>query len=287
MYFFAFEINGIAALLIFLLLLYVFIYLPIKLTVKIIAHAKAKTDRMRKLTANVVVAEYDPPEGLSPAEIGYLLDTKLGDEEVFATIVQLEQRGFVSLDGQKVIEVKQPSKEINDFEKYVLANLKNIIGKNLNKQFLRNVVIDGGVKLNDYLNTKGYLKTYKDRVKGEMIRVLIAMLLLLALFACFLHPKSIHDFTAVAFFTVFFSPLFFLTAVFLQSAYSKIVGEPWMGTPKLKQLWPEIEGYREYIKMVEQDNLKFESENTKGIVKNKVLPYAIALGFNTGWKNKI
>jgi hypothetical protein len=73
----------------------------------------------------------------------------------------------------------------------------------------------------------------------------------------------------------------------LYRAYQKIAGEPWLGTKKLKQVWSEIEGYRHFIEVVEADKLEFDSENTKGIVKNKTLPYAIALGFNTGWTKKI
>jgi hypothetical protein len=57
-------------------------------------------------------------------------------------------------------------------------------------------------------------------------------------------------------------------------------------TKKFKQIWPEIEGYRDYIRQVEVDELKFESEELKTSSKNKALPYAIALELNTEWQKR-
>ena len=79
------------------------------------------------------------------------------------------------------------------------------------------------------------------------------------------------------------SPGYFMLSLFIYMKYIKIAGESWLGSVKLKQVWPEIEGYRYYIEVVDADQLKFESENTKGLAKNKALPYAVALGINTNW----
>lgn len=61
----------------------------------------------------IIIPEYQPPKDLSPAEAGVLYDTKFGDREVTATIVDLAMRKFISInlvpedefaDGNKVFE---------------------------------------------------------------------------------------------------------------------------------------------------------------------------------------
>jgi hypothetical protein len=311
---FALELTGLPALLVFLILLYVFIYMPLKIIVKIFAHAKVKTDRLQKLNSNVVVAEYDPPEGLTPAELGFLFDNKLGIGEVYATILTLEAQGLVTLveEGGKlnIQQVQPASKDLRDFDKAVLnilANKDNSISvgaltiegapellrsnnkvKAINKKLLKNITRSAELALRKELQTQGYLKSTKDQINSLLRRLVPLMMALIFLTVYTSHPKSINAAAEITILLlIVFSPAYFLVAVFLLSAFQKVAGDPWSGTQKLKQVWPEIEGYREYIKVVEAGELQFESENAKQVIKNKNLPYAIALGFNTGWLEKV
>jgi|GEM_PF-4317410 len=291
MYNFAFELTGLPAIIFLGLLIYVFIYAPIKLIFKLVAHAKYRAERVRKLSSNLIIAEYDPPGGLSPAEIGYLFDTKLGKEEVFATILSLEQMGLVQLDRSQakpvVVEVKNSTQNLKSFDRYVLSRLDVSKGHQINKHFFNQFGVSANIKINKELNELGYLKPYSEQMRGVAIRIVsISIILLLGPLYIF-KPHSLDDLGTFFLFTLLFGPFILFMSVFLYATYNKIAGEPWIGTSKLKQLWPDIEGYREYIKMVAQDQLKFESENTKGIMKNKVLPYAVALGIDTSWKTKI
>jgi hypothetical protein len=311
------DITGIPALLIILLLFYLFVYTPIKLVVKVIAHGSKKAERIRLLQQQTVIAEYDSPAGLTPAEIGFLFDTKINITEIFATIVSLQQRGLVTIEDEdklKVIEVKNAPNDIKPFDKYVLNALKNgtkvnkkinigeaitmdkaftIESRNdgdkiINKRFLKNVRWGSELILRQELQSQGYIKTTKEQVRSVGVRlgfIMVVIVWVLPLWA--FHPKNFADALALMAFFTFFAPFFLIVAIFLLLNYQKIAGEPWLGTPKLKEIWPDIEGYRQFIEQVEADRLKFESENTKGTVKNKTLPYAIALGFNTGWKKKI
>lgn len=53
-------------------------------------------------TADItVVARYDPPEGLSPAEAGYLADDRLDPRDVAATLLDLAIRGYIRLEDCK------------------------------------------------------------------------------------------------------------------------------------------------------------------------------------------
>jgi len=51
----------------------------------------------RRLKNQTITAEYEPPLGLNPAEIGYLFDGKLRELEVGATIIGLIQRGLLHI----------------------------------------------------------------------------------------------------------------------------------------------------------------------------------------------
>jgi hypothetical protein len=311
MHYFA-DITGIPALLIILVVLYIIIYLPIKFVVNVVAFSKARADRVHKLHSNVVVAEYEPPEKLSPAEIGYLFDNKLNIEEVFATIVSLEQQGLITTtekDEKLILSNVEPvNSNLSEFDKSIINQFKNSNDINIGPlrierspvalrtikdnqvidyKLLKNLVRGSENVLRDGLRTKGYLKSVKEQIKSLLIRLIPFMFGLMCLTIYSFHPKSIGETIGLTIFLLFFAPFYFVVAVFLLNSYQKIAGDPWSGTQKLKDLWPEIEGYRQYIKAVEEDRLKFESENTKGIIKNKILPYGIALGFNTGWKNKI
>ena len=45
-----------------------------------------------------VVAQFEPPNGLRPAEVGTLLDERADTKDVTATIVDLAGRGFLRID---------------------------------------------------------------------------------------------------------------------------------------------------------------------------------------------
>jgi uncharacterized membrane protein len=306
MSYFALELTGLPAVLVFLFLLYSFIYLPIKLAVIVVAHAKQKADKIRLLQQNVVIAEYEPPAKLTPAELGFLYDTKLNLAETFATITWLQQQGLVTIDEQDnqliISNVKSHSESLKEFEKYILSQLARhqdqTITKKLLKRMNREVKkvgkneyhIDFGrpqTIMNEQLEKQGYLVSKKEQIKRSLFRLLfiITALFLLTLWA--FKPDTVNETLAFLFFILFFSPAYFVVAIFLYAAATKVAGQPWLGSAKLKSIWPEIEGYKYFIKQVELDNLKFDSEQTKGIIKNKTLPYAIALGFNTGWQDKV
>lgn len=85
---------------------------------------------------------------------------------------------------------------------------------------------------------------------------------------------------------VFFFPLFMCLALVAGTIYNNIVGQPGLWTEKLKTPWPQIEGFREYVRQVDLDEIQFESSKLKMVSKNKNLPYAIALGLNTEWESR-
>jgi len=89
------------------------------------------------------------------------------------------------------------------------------------------------------------------------------------------------------YFSVIFFVPFYLASMILNYFRGRIVGREWIITPKLKRLWPQIVGYRQYIKMVENEKLEFSNKSLKETSKNSALPYAVALGFVKNWRDII
>lgn len=57
-------------------------------------------------------------------------------------------------------------------------------------------------------------------------------------------------------------------------------------TPLLAKVWPQIEGFCEFVKVVELDRIKFTNQDTQGEYQHALLPYAIALNLPTHWQNR-
>jgi hypothetical protein len=52
-------------------------------------------DRANLRKHTTVIAEYDAPSYLTPAELGYFVDSSFGDAEILGTLVALIQKGYV------------------------------------------------------------------------------------------------------------------------------------------------------------------------------------------------
>ncbi len=292
---FAFEISGIPALLLVIIIvavpLYLFLYLPFKLVMIVVAHASQKAERLRRLQQQTIVAEYDPPGGLTPAEIGFLFDSKLSLAEIFGTVAYLEQQGLILIteqpDGLLITAGKTVPSNLKKFERYVLDTINEQSGRPLTLKLMKKMRPLAEQVLKKQLQEQGYLLAITEQMKRSFDRLLIIVILLVLLFpVATFQVHTLEGITLTGLFFFFAWPLYFIFAFRLYATYKKIAGEPWLGTPKLKEIWSDIEGYRHFIEVVEADNLKFDTETTKGIIKDKTLPYAIALGFNTGWRQK-
>lgn len=289
------ELHGLPALLAGLLVLfvffYVFIFVPLKIITSLVAHGKKKADRIIALQQTVIKAAYEPPAGFSAAEIGFLYDKKISIEETFASIIQLEQAGIVVLERKNGhlllshvdLAVPIAKQHLNELRKHIIP----MQASNITMLKLKSLAWRQTVSVRNGLIEAGYFQTFWQQVKQSLVRIGIVHTLLLLLTLAIFRPNTLA--AGLVFFSVTFilSPLYFLTSVLLVNKYTKIAGETWLGTPRLKQLWPEIEGYKLYIQLVEEDNLKFDTEHTKTVVKNKAHAYAIALGFNTGWRKQL
>ncbi len=109
--------------------IFVILAIPIGLITLVVGGSSRFAHRKKQLINNVIIAEYEPPDNLSPAEVGYLFDSRLGKTELLATLLSLEQRSLVTInysdvDGLHVCKVDiTPPKDFKEHENFILANL--------------------------------------------------------------------------------------------------------------------------------------------------------------------
>jgi len=130
----------------------------------IILNPEAKAETRPLFTKEIVVAEFDPPEGLRPAEVGTLIDEKVDIHDISATIVDLAVHGYL-----RIGEKKADKKSVYWFEK-----LKDFEGdKELveyEKEILRGIFGKSEIEFLDNLKNKFYkhLEKIRDRLYEQM-----------------------------------------------------------------------------------------------------------------------
>lgn len=275
--------DGLAA----VLVIFLYVALPVAIFAFIISVISKYGHRKNRLMQNVVITEYEPPEGMSPAEIGYLFDSDFDQKEVLATLIDLEQKKLIitdRADPHKItlaIETGEASATLKEHEHFILKNLASDASFDpYRKRSLS--TFKGAVK--NSLSKAGYIKSQKENINYYVQRTAIAYLAIIAVTTLISIATSDSGVLPVIIFMAIISVLGFPfvlgLAVIAGFIYNKIVGQPGLWTKKLKRIWPQIEGYREYVRQVELNRLRFESKESEARIRNEALPYAVALGFD-------
>lgn len=95
---------------------------------------KAKQEKMPLVAHQAIVVEFEPPEKLRPAELGVLMDEKADTLDITATLVDLANRGFLTIKelpkkwllGSKDYEMhrtKQSAENLLPYERMLLKKL--------------------------------------------------------------------------------------------------------------------------------------------------------------------
>lgn len=270
-----------------------FIYFLLKRITGISAHINIRRLTHQRLQQNTIIAEYTPPGNLSPAELGYIFDNKLTDAEVFGTIVYLQNLDFITIgeskNGKLYIDRVNPGSEgLNKFEAAILELIPPDERKWITKKYIAMAVSETGPVLEKQLTQKGYIISSNRRFDQAFIRHALIVIGLWIIFPLgFFQFVTTETIKAMLLLSPVITYIYVKFAKILYKSYFKIAGEPWYATDKLKKVWPDVEGYRTFIQVVEADRFTYKSDELKGVIKHEALPYAIALGFNTGWQKQL
>ncbi len=245
-----------------------------------------KTGRDEKTNKDTVIPHYKPPRGLSPTEMGTIIDEKIHQRDITSTIIDFAVRGYIKitelkgkkglfLDGKKDYELEliKPYETTREHEKLTLENIFPINEKgvktkvsSLQNNFYKHIkkietaVMDQLVK-DDYFphNPKKIVTIYK--VTGIILFMLAFQL----------------NMILVEYLGIIFTINMFISALL-------IIGFGFIMPRKTKkgaETYYELKGLYEYINTAEKDRMKFQEEHN--ILFEKLLPYAIAFGLVTKW----
>lgn len=233
-----------------------------------------------------IVTAYEPPPGLSPAEVGLLVDDRLDPRDISATLVDLAVRGYIRLQESKpeegfftdspdyFVHLAKPREEwvtLSAHERTMLFH--TFYGgqwTKLSSLRLRFPAIVQYFKadLLGALKRKGMYRVDPGVAQVWRIAALAAVAALLA-FAQVLGIVSLADSWALSAISMAVSIVFVL----------------WLGrgltakTARGRKAWAAVRGFDEFLRTVEGDRMR---QLEPGIFE-KYMPYAMALGIEHKW----
>ncbi|TAN57631.1 DUF2207 domain-containing protein [Patescibacteria group bacterium] len=240
--------------------------------------------RRRYLTdCGPTIAQYDPPENLSPAEAGILWHERrwARASNIVAEIIHLAIKGYIKIikkeNGDYVLELlRDDLHDLTDCQKEIIQEiiLKNGTDKKialsrvaLNLEsiiyYLNNCFINNLIK-------NGYFSIFYRRI--NQIGSIISFLLIIPSFAIGMIVLGGFITGALSFFSAMI--IIFIFSAFMLTTKSK---------EGVKAIW-YIAGLKMYIEVAEERRIQFHNAPDRNPEHfEKLLPYAIALGLEKRW----
>jgi len=237
---------------------------------------KGKDPKIKK----TIIAQYEPPDNLRPAEVSLVLRQKVDPRDISATLVDLAVRGFI-----KIREIKKSG--IFSRTDYELIKLKdfNDFKENLKlyeRDLLRNVF---------EFNKEVLISGLKNRFYSHLSNIMGAVYYGISDFKYFVsNPKEVTKkwaeigtgilvFGLILVFLL--KKFFFLSPIFI-SGILFLIFSPFMPkrTEKGTEAYWQILGFKEYINTAEKYRAEFEEKEN---IFEKYLPYAVIFGLVDKW----
>jgi len=257
-------------------------FLPF-LTFGIMYYLWSTRGRDPKTGRTAIMPIYKPPNGLTPTEIGTIIDEKADMRDITSAIIDLAIRGYI-----KIIETKTKSwlgesadyefQKLKDFEtdanlkefekkimRAVFGDLETRKLKDLENKFYSKL---DGIKTEVYnqLVTDGYFPTNPENVRNGYY----------AMGWCLL---GVMIFGAGAWFA-FFSPSVPIGIIASSIIILIFAGRMPAKTKKGVETFYLIKGLEDFINTAEKDRIKWQEKEN---IFEKLLPYAITLGLAEKW----
>jgi uncharacterized membrane protein len=234
-----------------------------------------------------VAPMYEPPKGLTPAEVGTLIDDSTDPRDITSILVDLAVRGYIKIREEQVaqllvfkkkdyvfVQLKVPEQwnDLAPFEQVLMQNLFNAGQTETHIADLRNRFYVAIPTIKNYvmstLKEKGMYTLDPESAHAYWILGAVVTAAPFVLAGYFLHA----DFSA--------SGLWMVASIVLAIAiiffFSRI-----MTAKSLKGVRTRVEilGFQEFMNRVDADRLKRMPPDTF----EKYLPYAMALGVEHRW----
>lgn len=239
-----------------------------------------------------IIAQYEPPDNLRPAELSLLTRQKIGLRDISATLIDLAARGYL-----KIIEFKKtgffsqdnygltalksyedPKADLRDYERALLRGIfvakseGELIQKILHKEEVPRMISElenefylkvPGIleKCQEELVSRGYFIARPDKIRNNMFKIGAGVMALSWIFLIFTLWLGVSVFAA--------SLSFFIFAFFMPKRTEK----------GAKAYWYAL-GFKEYINTAEKYRMQFQEKEN---IFEKYLSYAIVFGLVKKW----
>ncbi len=237
-----------------------------------------------------IIPEYKPPKGMTPGEMGVIIDNKVQIHDITASVIQLAVKGYIKIKkGKKTsslskikgnydytfIKIKEAegADELANFEQ---TTFKGIFGKKDEKKLshLKNSFYKKLPKIKKELYTQtvthGYYKKSPEKARASWIA--IGILVGMTMSAIFLVIAVIEK-NPLYFFGVSNGVIIFITSFFMTKRTQKGV-----------EVLEKIQGFKQFLTVAEKDRLKFfNSPKAYKDIFEKYLPFAVALKVEDQW----
>jgi uncharacterized membrane protein YgcG len=232
-----------------------------------------------------IVVNYEPPDKLSPAEVGTLIDERVDQRDVSAVLIDLAVRGYLKIEeiasnswfssgmDYRFTKTKPPD-DLKSFEKKLHSKLfdgkANVLMSDLATKFYP---VIGEVKGELYrgLTQGGYFDGNPKTVRGTFLGLGL-LVVAIALGLCALVQLWMIG-------RIFVLPVAIagILSAIVVVLISRIMPRK---TQKGRIAWEQITGLEEYIRRAEADDI--EAQDRRGVFE-RLLPYAIIFGLSNRW----
>lgn len=248
----------------------------------------------RDLKPGTIYPRYEPPTGFSPAALGYIYFQQAKDKLIAASITDLALRHFFVVKVEKTglifkgttYDFLKPDQEFvpvayNDYHKEAKGLIGTTIAKGTYNKDLAELMESIKADLNLNYRRSGR-KTQKGYFFSNSRFLALGFLLTIPAFVILAIWNGIHaGLNAWPFLPLI---LAFVLCMIVQYIFYKLLPAY---TTEGRQLMDEIEGYRMYLKTVDEQRLNTMNPPEKTLdLFEKNLAYAIALDCEIEWGNK-
>lgn len=244
-----------------------------------------------------IVAQYEPPFSLSPAEVGTIIDERADNQDISADIINLAVRGYIKIArvekkgmifdsaDHELYLLKNPDDNIAPFEKTLLDKLFAEAGeidadgsvisqKKVSLSLLKNKFYKDLQEIRkqiyESLVTGGYFTKNPERVRGYYIGAGVILI-----FACIWLSAVISSFVGA------FGVASVIASAIIVAIFGYFMPQRTLRGVEAKE---QILGLKEYLNIAEKDRIAFHNAPDKSPERfEKLLPYAMVLGVEKQW----
>jgi uncharacterized membrane protein len=247
-----------------------------------------------------IVVQYAPPEELSPAEVGSLLDERIDTPDIVSTAIDLAVRGYLTIQEEETTKFLFLTNKDYRFEKLkpgddalqahertfhgaLFASGDSVLLSSLKNRFYTSIswirsaivrqMLDKGLFLRDPARVRKFYRSVA--VAAAVLPIGLGIVLLSSGRVRFYLPPE------PAVFIVFSLVAFLLTALTIRLFVDAMPAK----TPKGARLARHCLGFQEFVTRVEKDRLERMLKDDPTLFE-RVLPYAMVLGCADEWAER-